>query len=86
MQTSFSIDSGSSFSALLARYMNGQIAERSWKKLMKTFDLAGVSSLERMAFARFMNEILADGDTDQLNVPKPAEMEELLSETRVSRK
>ncbi len=85
MQTSFSLDSGSSFSALLARYMNGQIAERSWKKLMKTFDLAGVSSLERMAFARFMNEILADGDTDQLNVPKPAEMEELLSEIRVSR-
>jgi len=84
MQASYSLESGSSFSALLARYMNGQIAERSWKKIMRTFDLAGVSSTERRAFARFMNDMLAEGSTNRLNVPKPVAMEELLSDVRVS--
>lgn len=85
MQTTFTCDNRSSLSALLARYMNGQIAERSWTKLMRTFDLEGISCFERMAFARFMNDVLDDGQSERLNVPKPLEMEELLNDLKKAR-
>ena len=74
--------SRTSFSSLLARYMQGQIAETAWKKLMSAFDAEGVTSPERMAYARFMNEMLTERAKSNLNIPVGDEMAGLLIETR----
>ncbi|NQV71971.1 hypothetical protein HQ496_02525 [bacterium] len=71
-----------SFSSLLARYMRGQIGETAWKKLMTAFDAEGVTSNERMAYARFMNEMLTERAQPSLNIPVGDEMAGLLVETR----
>jgi len=75
-------DESSAFTTLLIRYMDGRIADRSWKQIMKTFDQGGLSGTERMAFARFMTEIIDDTPTVDLHVPNPAETEELMSQIR----
>ena len=72
----------SAFTSLLMRYMDGQIADRSWKQIMKTFDQGGLSTTERMAFARYMNEVIDDGSSIDLHVPMPEETEELMSQIR----
>ncbi len=82
MQTVQSQYVGSSLSNLLIRYMDGQIAEQSWEKMMHTFDHGGMTAFERMAYARFMNDAIADTAVHSVYVPKPDEMEELLQETR----
>ena len=84
MQTANSQHVESSFTNLLLRYMDGQIADRSWDKIMKTIDQEGLTTKERMAFARFMNEVIEEAPSVALHVPKPAEMEDLLSEVRKS--
>jgi len=81
MQT-VSIANQTSFSTLLARYMQGQIADTAWKKLMSAFDAEGVTSPERMAYARFMNEMLSDRGKSSLDIPVSDEMAGLLKETR----
>ena len=85
MQTLNSQQVGSSFTDLLLRYMDGQIADRSWDKIMKTIDQEGLTTTERMAFARFMNEVIDDASSVALHVPGPSEMKELLSEIRKPR-
>jgi len=82
MQTVYPQPSLSSFEHLLVHYMNGQIAEHSWDQMMETFDHEGVPVFERMAFARFMSDVIADADAKDLNVPKPDELEELLVQIR----
>lgn len=74
--------SSTSFSFLLARYMRGQIAESAWKKLMLAFDSEGVTSPERMAYARFMNEMLNERARQSLDIPVADEMTGLLKDTR----
>jgi len=81
MQT-VSVATQTSFSTLLARYMQGQIADTAWKKLMSAFDAEGVTSPERMAYARFMNEMLSDRGKSSLDIPVSDEMAGLLKETR----
>jgi len=71
-----------SFSSLLARYMQGEIADTAWKKLMSAFDAEGVTSPERMAYARFMNEMLTERARQSLNIPVSDEMAGFLVETR----
>lgn len=73
-----------SFSALLARYMQGQIGESAWRKLMTVFDAEGVTSRERMAFARFINEMLAERETIFSNIPSSDEVTGLLTAIRAS--
>jgi len=85
MQTVNSQHIGSSFTNLLLHYMDGQITDRSWDKIMKTVDQEGLTRKERMAFARFMNERIEDPSSDSLHVPGPAELEQLLSEIREPR-
>ncbi len=75
---------GTSFSVLLARYMQGQIGEAVWTKLMRVFDAEGVTSRERMAYARFMSEMLAEREQSSLNIPVGDEMTGILSEIRAS--
>lgn len=88
MQTSTHLMSsanfGTSFSVLLARYMQGQIGEVVWTKLMRVFDAEGVTSRERMAYARFMSEMLAESEHSSLNIPVGDEMTGILSEIRAS--
>ena len=48
-----------SFSMLLARYLQGQIDENTWGKIMKTIDQQGISSVERKAYTRFLSELYA---------------------------
>ena len=81
MQAVWSPETGSSLSTLFARYIDGQINEQSWKKMMRTFDLEGITNFERLAFARFMNEVISEG-SDAVNVPQPEEMEEILTTMR----
>lgn len=88
MQTSAHLMSsanfGTSFSVLLARYMQGQIGEVVWTKLMRVFGAEGVTSRERMAYARFMSEMLAEREQSSLNIPVGDEMTGILSEIRAS--
>ena len=82
MQTFHPQHPTSSFENLFLRYVNGQIADRSWHRMMETFDHEGVTVFERMAFARFVTEVIDDLGSDELRIPGPDEMEELLIETR----
>jgi len=50
---------------------------------MKTFDAIGISQNERIAFARFMNDMIVDG-RDKLNVPQPEEARDILTDMRGS--
>ncbi len=82
MQTVQPQYAGSSLTYLLIRYMDGQIAEQSWEKMMQTFDHGDMTTFERMAYARFMNDVIADTAVNALYVPKPDELEEILQEIR----
>ena len=62
--------------------MRGQIAESAWEKLMLAFDSEGVTSPERMAYARFMNEMLTERARQSLDIPVGDEMNGLLVDTR----
>ena len=83
MQTVHPQQAVSPLENLLVRYMNGQIADQSWDRMMETFDHEGVTTFERLAYARFMNELISDAGPERLHVPMPKEMEELLVEVRV---
>ena len=48
-----------SFSMLLARYLQGQIDENTWTKIMRTIDQKGISEVERKAYTRFLSELYA---------------------------
>lgn len=74
----------SAFASLLIRYMDGEIADRSWNQIMNTIDQSGLTGTERMAFARFMNEMIEDAPNVDLHLPKPEEIEELMTLIRTS--
>ncbi len=62
--------------------MNGQIAETAWKKLMRILDAEGVSSGERLAYARYMNDLLADRRKSSVDFPAGDEAASLLKDIR----
>ncbi len=68
---------------LLARYVNGQIAEIAWHNLMRVFDTNEISFGERLALARFVNDLLMEKRTGSVHIPKIEEVMDLLTETRV---
>ena len=72
----------SALAHLFIRYMEGQITQKSWERLMQNFDHQGMTTMERKAYARFMKDVIDDGMVQSLNVPKPDEMDELLHEIR----
>lgn len=72
----------SSFPVLLARYVQGDINDSMWKRLMTLLDADGVTEPERMALARFVNEVVAENGQKSLFVPREEEVKDLLSETR----
>ena len=67
---------------LLARYLNGEIGDRMWTRLMKTFDFSGMSAHERQAYVRFMNDIADEGSLQLKYVPRTTEMSTILQDIR----
>ncbi|MEQ9104578.1 MAG: hypothetical protein RIE53_07750 [Rhodothermales bacterium] len=70
------------FDNLLARYLNGQIGERVWSRLMRTFDFSGMSTHEREAYLRFMNDVAPEGGLQLKYVPRTAELSNILQDIR----
>ncbi|QXD16875.1 hypothetical protein GQ464_008030 [Rhodocaloribacter litoris] len=73
--------SSSALPLLLARYVRGQIAEPAWHNLMHVFDAEDLTVPERLALAKFVNDLLVEqGRIFQM--PRPEEIRDLLAETR----
>ncbi len=70
------------FASLFVRFMNGEIGDASWTRLMQIFDAGPATPEEREAFATFFSELLQEADTRDDSVPEEAEMEGLLQEIR----
>lgn len=65
---------------LFARYVAGQIAQAQWDAFADALDEADASADERAAFASFYLEASATGE--EIKLPKPNEVEDLLSAMR----
>ncbi len=65
--------------ALLAHYVAGRLAQSQWDDFSDAFDEADASADERAAFARFYLDATLCGD--EVKLPKPKELEDLLSAT-----
>ncbi|RMF58119.1 MAG: hypothetical protein D6746_10055 [Bacteroidetes bacterium] len=72
----------SALAVLLARYVRGQIAEAAWHNLMQAFDADEISGPERLALARFVNDLLSERGA-QAEIPRLEEIQDLLAETRI---
>lgn len=66
---------------LFARYVAGRIAQTQWDDFASAFDEADASADERAAFAAFYLETTSAGD--EVKLPKPDELEDLLAATRL---
>ncbi len=69
---------------LLARYVNGEIADRFWRRLMRTFDADEITTEERLALARFVNDLLSERGPRVVNIPRLEETTALLLATRAA--
>lgn len=67
---------------LFARYVTGQITEPSWQSLMNLFDADSVTVQERMAMAKFFNDLVEDFGPQALFTPRLEEAVALLVDTR----
>ncbi len=74
--------SGVSLSILFARYVRGEIGDSIWSRLMHLLDDDDVTSNERLALARFVNEVVAEGGPSSLFVPMEDEARALLGDIR----
>ena len=74
--------SGVSLSLLFARYVRGEIGDSIWSNLMHLLDGEDVTSNERLALARFVNEVVAESGPAALFVPRDDEARDLLDEIR----
>ena len=70
------------FPVLLMRYLSGQIAENTWQRFMSIVDSKVTSQKERIALARFFNELVAEQGPEVSNMPKESEIEDLLENIR----
>lgn len=73
----------SALSLLFARYVAGQITEPAWKQISSIFDAGLVSADERVAFASFISDACSELGPDSVKVPRPEEVEDVLTCTRV---
>ncbi len=65
---------------LFAHYVAGRVAQANWDEFSVAFDEADASAEERAAFARFYLEMTISGD--EVKLPKPQELEDVLAATR----
>jgi len=77
-------DRKTALSMLFSRYLNGDIHEGAWRKMMRTLDDESLQPNERIAFARYMNEMIAESQRDGFNIPAPEEVREILSASRAA--
>jgi hypothetical protein len=68
---------------LFARYMNGQIADSSWRQFMHAYDDGGTTIQEKEALAEFYSDALQELGPDTVSLPALKEVEDLLAEIRV---
>ena len=66
---------------LFAHYVAGKIAQVQWDQFADALDEADASADERDAFARFYLEATVDGE--EIKLPKPNEVEDLLAAMRL---
>lgn len=71
-----------SLSLLFARYVRGEIGDTIWSRLMQLLDDDDVTRTERLALARFVNEVVAEGGPAALLVPMEDEARALLGDIR----
>ena len=76
--------SGSSMSNLLTLYMQGQITERQWKRMMRIMDSRKASKTERMAIARYFRDVVSEKGSSALRMPKLGEVNDMLGYARNS--
>ena len=82
--TSTHVDDRSTLPRLLELYVSGQITETSWSRLMGVFDDHTLSKPEREALATFYSQAVGELGPDKVNMPKPHETLDLLTETRLT--
>jgi hypothetical protein len=69
--------------SLFLRYVTGQIAEATWKRLSGFVDGAAFATpQEREAMAAFVNDAVVDLGQDAVKLPTRSEARDVLAETR----
>lgn len=76
--------SNSAFTMLLNLYMQGHITDSVWARMMQLFDADGTTNMERMALARYVKDVVSENGTRSLFIPRVSELNEVLSDLRVS--
>jgi hypothetical protein len=66
---------------LFARYVAGQISEKTWQAFTEVMDAIEASE-ERVALAAFLDDAIADLGTDAIKLPKQAEVESVVKSVR----
>ncbi len=77
--STLAVRSVSAMPLLFAHYVAGKVAQAHWDEFSMAFDEANASDEERAAFARFYLEATISGD--EVALPKPHELEDVLSAT-----
>ena len=74
----------SSLTMLFNLYMQGQISERVWKRMMRLMDSKKATKTERMALARYVRDVMEETGTASLNMPRVNELGDMLMHVRHS--
>ncbi|MFT4603368.1 MAG: hypothetical protein ACI9W4_000082 [Rhodothermales bacterium] len=74
----------SSLAMLFNLYMQGQISERVWKRMMRLMDSAKTTKTERMALARYVRDVCEETGAASLNMPRVKELGDMLTHVRHS--
>jgi hypothetical protein len=74
--------SSSSLSMLLNLYMQGQISEQLWQRMMRLFDDEATSKTERMALVRYVRDVVSEDGSDSQYMPRAKDLSEVLSHVR----
>jgi hypothetical protein len=76
--------SNSSLTMLFNLYMQGQISERVWKRMMRLMDSKKATKTERMALARYVRDVMEETGAASLNMPRVTELGDMLTHVRHS--
>lgn len=70
---------------LFVRHLTGQLADGAWTQFVNAYDTVDASPAERIAYAAFLNDAVCDLGPDAVPVPKPEEVDDVLTCTRWGR-
>ncbi len=74
----------SSLTMLFNLYMQGQISEKVWKRMMRLMDSKKATKTERMALARYVRDVMEETGAASLNMPRVTELGDMLTHVRHS--